>query len=148
MNTIDRLFAKVQKTDGCWNWVARKSPQGYGRISVGNVNKLAHRVAYELMVGHIGEMHVLHSCDNPSCVNPSHLWLGTNADNIADKVRKNRTPDFSGEKNPKNKLSAKDVLDIRRMTAEGMKQRVVAEKYGITPVHVANIATKKAWGHL
>ena len=145
---VDRFMAKVVKTEGCWNWTARKTPQGYGRISVGNVNKLAHRVAFELMVGPIGELHVLHRCDNPSCVNPAHLWLGTNAENVADKVAKGRVPSVVGAANPKSKLQDEDVLAIREAVARGIKQRDLAAQYGVTQTQICTIAHRKQWRHL
>jgi hypothetical protein len=148
MNVIDRLMRKVVKTDSCWNWTARKTPQGYGRINVEGVNKLAHRVAYELLVGPVGSLHVLHRCDNPSCVNPAHLWLGTNADNVADKVSKGRAPAAIGAANPKSKLQDADVLAIREAVARGIKQSALAVRYGVTPTQISTIAHRKQWRHL
>lgn len=148
MNTIERLLSKVEKSEGCWNWMARKTPQGYGRISVGNVNKLAHRVAFELMVGPIGNLHVLHRCDNPSCVNPAHLWLGTNADNVADKVSKGREPSHIGENNNRSRLTPNDVLEIRSKFRSGVSRSELAKKYGIVPAYVNQIASNKAWRHI
>lgn len=145
---VDRFMAKVVKTDGCWNWSARKTPQGYGRISVGNVNKLAHRVAFELMVGPIGELHVLHRCDNPSCVNPKHLWLGTNTENIADKVAKGRVPSFVGSANPRSKLNDADVIAIRHAAASGVVQAELATQFGVTQAQISSIVRRKAWRHI
>lgn len=91
---FDRFWEKVDTSDilGCWLWKARKIATGYGQFQVSRgVWKYAHRLAYEIRYGHIDPaLDVLHSCDNPPCVNPSHLRQGTHADNMADKVAKGR----------------------------------------------------------
>lgn len=88
-----KLEERCDKTDTCWNWTAAKDSCGYGRIWHNEKNSTAHTVSYSVFRGEIPEgKHVLHSCDNPSCINPEHLWLGTHADNMADKARKKRYP--------------------------------------------------------
>lgn len=82
---------------GCWNWIAGRNERGYGRFRVGDRTLAAHRVAFAISRGaDPGELFVCHSCDNPSCVNPDHLWLGTNADNLRDCVNKGRWPSALG----------------------------------------------------
>ena len=92
MTGIDaRFWSKVVKADGCWEWTAYRDPLGYGRLNVDGVPVLAHRLAYELEHGAIPDgMCILHRCDNPPCVNPDHLWLGTQADNSLDMASKGR----------------------------------------------------------
>ncbi len=85
-----RFLAKVMKTESCWQWTGAMMGTGYGSFSFQKQPQNAHRVAYELFVAAPGTQHVLHRCDNPSCVNPEHLWLGTPADNADDRERKGR----------------------------------------------------------
>src|SRR4029077_19707477 len=91
----DRFWTKVRRgNDGeCWEWTAYKSPKGYGRFQVGGIvgPRFAHRLSYEAHIGRIPEgLFVLHRCDNPACVNPDHLWLGSKADNNRDMTDKGR----------------------------------------------------------
>lgn len=88
---FDRLMARVNKTETCWNWTAAKNRKGYGQIRIKGRLWIAHRLSYTLAKSEIPEgFHVLHSCDNPSCVNPDHLSIGTNQDNVDDKMAKRR----------------------------------------------------------
>jgi hypothetical protein len=86
-----RFWAKVSKGDGCWIWTGSRNPKGYGRLNTGNRVRLAHAISWELSHGAVPDgLWVLHRCDNPPCVRPDHLWLGTAADNTADMVAKGR----------------------------------------------------------
>ena len=91
---------EVQKS-GCIEWIGYRDPKGYGRFSTGWGEVLAHRIAFIMHHGSIpDQLHVLHRCDNPPCINPHHLFAGTNQDNMTDKVTKGRSTSLFGEKNP------------------------------------------------
>lgn len=90
-NVLERFWSKVQKTDSCWLWKGAKNQFGYGFFRLGSRNEVAHRVSYNWIKGEIPSgLLVLHTCDNPSCVNPDHLFIGTHSDNMRDMYRKKR----------------------------------------------------------
>jgi hypothetical protein len=130
----ERLFRKVDKTDYCWNWVGNKNSKGYGYLTYCKKTYRTHRLSWEIHHGPIpGDLFVLHKCDNPSCVNPDHLFLGTHRDNMDDMVRKGRTPNANRFE---HKLEEPQVLRIRKMLADGYFMRDIARDFG---VHVATI---------
>lgn len=103
--TVASFFSKATRVGDCLVWMGSKNKNGYGIQRYNGKPELAHRVSYELSHGRPGSSHVMHSCDNPSCIEPSHLSLGTHQDNMSDMDRKGRRA---------TKLSADDVADIRR----------------------------------
>ena len=115
---VDRFWAKVsiQVEDfSCWVWQRNKSGKGYGRVRVNGRDVLAHRMSYTLVFGEIPEgLWVLHHCDNPSCVNPNHLFLGTHLDNMRDMVSKDRHADLQGEDIGSAKIPNMGVIEIRK----------------------------------
>lgn len=150
-NQTALFWGRVQKSDGCWEWQGRRDHGGYGRFDVGprGANKplLAHRISWEMANGPIADgLHVCHKCDNPPCVNPAHLFLGTNADNVADAVRKRRHT--FGETKHFAKLTEADVLSIRARRASGEELQHIANDHGVTASTVSNIALRKSWRHL
>lgn len=147
---FDRFWAKVEVIDGCWEWTGYKNNTGYGSFMVeGGAVRLAHRVSYEMHRGAIPKTGnhrdtcVLHRCDNRRCVNPDHLFIGTDADNAADKVAKGRVKRLFGSANGRTKLTKSDVIAIR--AAKGATQREIGESFGISHTHVRNILTGKHW---
>lgn len=155
MTTLaDRFWEKVNVSDStqCWEWKAHTLKSGYGWMHVGNKkSNFSHRVS-ALLHGLIdtldSKLHVLHRCDNPKCCNPRHLFIGTNADNVADRVSKGRTKHtpMYGEANGMVKLSEKDTQTIRTLYSEGgNSQSKLANLYGITQPQISRIVNGKRW---
>ena len=142
---IERFEEKYvpEPNSGCWEWTACTDTSGYGQIRFNGTLVKAHRLSYELHVGEIGDKHVLHKCDNPACVNPQHLFLGTQADNIADMVAKGRQA--RGKSHGSAKLTEADVLAIR---ADNRPQRAIAPDYGISHRLISDIKNRKIWAHV
>jgi DNA-binding transcriptional regulator YiaG len=143
----ERLLSSyvVDDATGCWNWTLQKDRKGYGRIGVGGSPQGAHRLSYELHCGAIPEgEHVLHRCDNPACINPEHLFTGTNAENMADRNAKGRQQ--RGSKHGKAKLVESDVLAIRAAT--GMPRNALAKQYGISVSTIKAIRAGRHWAHI
>ena len=136
----ERFEAKVRKTKGCWWWTACRIKHGYGMLSVFGKNRAAHRMSWVLHRGSIPEgMLVCHSCDNPGCVNPAHLFLGTQKDNIRDCLAKGRMG---------RKLQDDDVREIRAAVAGGHTQVSQAKKYRVSKVAISCIINRKRWAHV
>lgn len=138
--------------DDCWNWTGMIDAKGYAIIWDGKKTLRANRVSYAL---HVGEpppdLLVCHHCDNPSCVNPSHLFLGTAADNNADRDAKGRHghgPLPAGEKHPAAKLTNADVRDIRAALASGGSWRRTAKRFGVSKKTIGDIKMGRRWAHV
>ena len=132
--------------DGCWIWT-RGLMCGYGQASINGVPIKAHRWMYSLKNGPIPEgMHVLHKCDNRACVNPTHLWIGTNADNMRDRDLKNRQP--KGEANGGSVLTKSDVREIRKLIEQGKSQRYIAGLFDVDQTNIYQINVGKTWAWL
>lgn len=152
LSAEERFWPKVMKPmgwDACWEWGGALNPSGYGNFKVYSyANAGAHRVSYALYYGQSpGEMLVCHKCDNPMCVNPTHLFLGTVADNTADMVTKGRARngDQRGERNGCAKLSAESVSEIRKLISAGRKNTWIAARYGVTHQLISRIRRGHAW---
>jgi hypothetical protein len=153
----ERFWEKVDRKgpDDCWEWTASKIKDGYGQICEGipGCKMLkAHRVSWEIHNGPIpvGEgphgTCVCHRCDNPGCVNPNHLFLGTNADNVRDMVEKGRVA--CKEKNGRAKLTEEKVAEIRRDYIKGSRmygQSALGRKYGVDPTAIRRIINREKW---
>jgi DNA-binding transcriptional regulator YiaG len=150
-----RFWAKVNKTDSadeCWEWTASKDAKGYGyfyKEGRGGMAR-AHRISYELNLGPIpAGLLVCHKCDNPGCINPNHLFLGTDKDNSDDKMKKGRFKKVyqRGEKNGQSKLTGDQVKEIRARLAAGEAQPLIAAEYGIAQSTVSKLNRAARWGH-
>ncbi len=134
----------------CIEWEGTRS-NGYGVAVVGGKRYPAHRLAFMeahgLAVIPAG-MGVLHSCDNPGCVNPDHLKLGDQAQNVREAVERERWPSKAGENNGRARLSEQDVLEIRERYARGEKRAEIARRFGLFPTTVNAIATGRRWSHV
>lgn len=152
----ERFWLQVDKRgpDECWEWQGAKS-KGYGRLWRNGKLIQATRLSYEMHKGPIADgLFVCHACDNKACVNPAHLWLGTNSDNILDAVAKGLhhsppPPKAHGEQHSQARLTAKQVIEIRqRYAGGGVTQQSLANEYGVCREHIRDIIAHKKWRHL
>ncbi len=136
---------------GCWVWTGTRSRLGYGMVSVSGRMRTTHRVAFELAYGSIPPGNgyhgtcVCHRCDNPACINPAHLFLGTHRENMIDMKRKVRYTKLHGESHGSAKITeaqARDILD------SGGTHRAIAERYGVSRSLVTAIKNGRIWSYL
>jgi len=132
--------SSVKDGTDCLEWGGWTNSKGYGMIRVSDAAPVVHRVMYEAFVDQIPEgMHVLHKCDNRLCCNFGHLFVGTNKENIADKMRKDR----SGKK-----LDIGKTKEIKRMLSDGHSQKYIADKFGVAQSIISRIKTGDRWSHV
>lgn len=161
--TIERFWSHVEKTETCWLWTGSKRNKGYGAFVWADVEGKvvqgrAHRFVYELLVSPIpAGLFVLHHCDNPACVNPDHLFVGTNQDNVSDMMQKGRHVAGGtytegkyerGVKHHNARLTEYDIKAIRTDRVQGLSYSNLAEKYGIAPAHAYRIVNRYVWSHV
>lgn len=163
MSIAERFWSKVRKSDWCWVWIGQRSRYGYGVLEIARhvsgkrqrrIYK-AHRISFTLYNGPIPDgFEVCHHCDNPPCVRPDHLFLGTHAENMRDMVRKgrhwlrHRPGQMQGERNPAATISEAQALEIRQMVSEGARQSEVARLFDVSISIVSRIVNRKTWGHV
>ena len=148
-----RFMSGVEKSekDGCWIWSRAKRGKGYGTTSLNGKLIYAHRASWLIKNGLIPDgMVVCHRCDNPSCVNPEHLFLGTHRENILDAASKglmtgNRT---FGEEKPQAKLNEQQVIKIRQLYIDGTSRRHLAQIYKMSINTIDNIVNRRTWKHI
>ena len=149
-----RFWRKVDKTTSCWNWTAAKMENGgHGEFRIDGTMRLAHRVSWKLKHGKWPDFLLCHSCDNPACVNPDHLFEGTQADNMEDMRNKGRgyqlpPVKFVGESNGQAKLTREIVLLARQAHAAGRSVRSIAKEYGVSQPTMRFAVMGKTWGHV
>jgi hypothetical protein len=168
VNAPNRFWSFVDKgsgPDACWTWEGARTDRGYGFFTMWRdgrrVQNSAHRFAYEFSVGPVPpEMFVCHTCDNPHCVNPSHLFLGTPADNTHDALNKGRMASgvtsgahlhpelYRGENNSQAKLKDADVRNIRKLARSGIFASALAKMYGVSATTARDIIRRTTWKHI
>jgi len=136
----DRFWPKVRKTETCWLWIGGKTKAGYGMTYMNGRLILAHRASWILVKGiDPGEMQVLHHCDVPNCVNPEHLFLGNAKDNLAEMARKKRgTATFTADQ----------VREIRKAAQDGVSQRILARRWGVTQAAIWCVLHRWTYAHV
>ena len=147
MNTKDfkRWSDKVQvgTKDDCWEWTGERNERGYGRMKIDGKNKKAHRLSYEHFTGRqLGKLLCCHTCDNPGCVNPHHLWSGTQKDNIQDCVRKGRhNPHSTYGIPPANKILSDSDCDLIRRFPSYRRGSInfLSRWFGVSTHHIKHI---------
>ncbi|ODT75487.1 MAG: hypothetical protein ABS69_10730 [Nitrosomonadales bacterium SCN 54-20] len=148
MSEYLKQYSKPNVETGCVEWTGSKNKDGYGKvgINVGKMSEKAHRAAWEIAKGRIpDELLVLHKCDNPSCINPDHLFLGTNAENMADRNAKGRQAFQKGELSGKAKLTEDQIKQIRE---DSRFQKDIALDYGVARTTISAIKNRYNWTHV
>lgn len=153
--TKERLLRYVKRgasSDDCWMWLGSLLPRGYARFSLHNEAVGAHRVSYRVHIGEVpAGMCICHRCDNPPCVNPAHLFLGTNKDNIQDALTKKRMRFIRGEAHPMSKLTCQSVKQIRSEYKPGMSIQecvTIGAKFGVGINGVMSVVRGRTWKHV
>lgn len=148
--TIEDVWARVQRggADDCWPWTGSVDRDGYGKMKVGALRR-AHRIAFYAATGTDPTGYfICHTCDNPPCCNPAHLYRGTALDNNRDIHRRGRWCDRKGARHPLAKLSEADVLAIRRLRAEGVLVRSIAQQFGVASSTISLVVSRSRWSHV
>jgi len=158
--TTARFWSKVDKNGPtvshvkglgpCWAWKASTNRAGYGRMGVGGRMLRAHRISWAVHNGPIPEgVCVCHRCDTRLCVNPAHLFLGTQLDNMRDRDVKKRHVATPGEQNGAARLTAADVLGIRaQYAAGGISQQKLGERFGVSQSSISCVLLRETWAHV
>lgn len=143
-----RFFSKIEKQEKCWKWIGEMRRDGYGEHSFNGKNLSAHRASWQLFKGKIPkEKCVCHKCDNRWCVNPDHLWIGTQKENSKDRALKGRSADRHGEKHPLHKLTEENVMEIRNLLGK-ITQKEIARIYNVDQSCISGIKIGRIWGHI
>lgn len=148
---LDKLMSRISKAQsGCWEWTWGLSNAGYGRLGYKGKNTQASRVMWIAVHGSIPNgLWVLHRCDNPKCINPDHLFLGTRKDNIDDMVRKGRGNALRGAESNKAKLTEEIVRQIRKEHHHsGIGFRPLGRKYGVSDMAIRKLISGQSWKHI
>lgn len=140
-------YTTIGYSNGCMYWIGDKTHFGYGRTTINGVRKVAHKVMYELFYNTkvADNMCVCHRCDNPSCVNPKHMFIGTISDNNKDKTAKGRNVSHFKYDNPTQKLTKDQAIEIIKRSHNGERPTDLAKTYGVTPSNIIMIRKGTNW---
>jgi hypothetical protein len=147
-----RFWARVDRTGACWEWQGARDRRSYGKVGFGRPRRClrAHRIAWTLTHGPIpAGLHVLHDCpdgDNPACCNPAHLWLGTDADNVADMVDKGRQA--RGERGGRARLTTEQIRAIRQTYGKDHNLQKLARAHDVSVATVWHVVQRRTWRHV
>lgn len=147
--TKERIEDKVERIPegGCWVWMGTTTVRGYGQLISNNRKHYAHRASYEAFIGEIPKgMHVCHACDNVYCVNPAHLFLGTQKQNLEDMASKGRST--RGSKNARAKLNEEQVKGVKTLLNLGWSCAAIARTVGVSASCISQIKRKESWNHV
>lgn len=143
-----RIESHIERdpNSGCWLWSAGVDKNGYGKTAIDGWHMRAHRASFLIANGFLPpHLEVCHSCDTPACINPSHLWLGTNAQNQGDAAIKGRR---KGSKNKNARIVESDTIEIRARCDAGENPKIVCKDYGISWSQIYRIWRKEFWQHV
>lgn len=138
-NTHDTFLQRIKIVNGCWEWQHRLNNKGYGEFCINNIHWIASRYSYNHYKGDVTDKHVCHSCDNPKCVNPAHLFLGDYKTNTLDCLVKGRKP---------TKLKKADIFEIRNLIKSGKSCSSISKIYKVNETTIKAIKTGRTWGWL
>lgn len=156
LGDVERFMSKVERGHGCWHWTGHLS-NGYGRLRLRGVasSYLAHRLSYFIATDvWPGDQHVCHRCDNPACVRPDHLFLGTQSDNMQDAAGKGRTRSGTtirrgrGQLPPSCRLTVSAVRSIRQEREGGQSLGAIARRHGVHKTAIHKIVNRLTWKHV
>lgn len=153
---LRRFWKFVQVTEGCWSWVGSTINGTYGQIKIAGRIYASHRISWVIHNGSIPRNRlVCHHCDNPNCVRPDHLFIGTHNDNMNDMDRKSRrvmppmeSLSSPGESNPNARLKRENIITIRELLRKGAPQKTVARFFGVSQFAISLIYRRKLWSSL
>lgn len=146
---IQKIKNKSKNVNDCWIYEGYIGKSGYVLITFDGCYIKAHRASYIAFKGNIPkELHVCHTCDNRTCVNPDHLWLGTAKNNAEDRDKKGRKASTLGSKNGFNILNEQQVEEIKKMLHQGISQSEIGRKFNVSNKVIWCIAHKKSWSHI
>lgn len=146
----EKFWSKVIITEGCWNYQGQRDKDDYGKLKIGKKTTQAHRYSYELHFGTIQNtlLIVCHTCDNPPCVNPEHLYLGTHKDNARDRNTRNRAYIANGELCNFAKLREFQIPIIRKLYDNGFTMNEIAIRFEVHPATIRSIVNRINWKHV